>query len=319
LPAECGTVLILAAAPTADQVIAGIAGQGLWAAGNDDQWSQLGTGSGSTQIDNRPFSVTFDPAHAETFWESGGYHGRGAFRTDDSGATFHVLGDITHIQKVAVDFTDPQRATLLASGHEYPALLRSTDGGTTWTDLTSTLPASIGFPTGIAVLDAQTFLLGTSQSATPSPADGVYRSTDAGATWTQVFPAAVLEDPLTSAVDGSMFWTLADGKGIIRSTDQGATWTRVNATAVVSFAAAALTETADGTLLGVGRSQLIASTDRGVTWRSFGPPLPFPPTTMTYSAARNAVYIAYKECDLTMPTQPVAAQSVQRLDLTTTS
>jgi hypothetical protein len=62
----------------------------------------------------------------------------------------------------------------------------------------------------------------------------------------------------------------------------------------------------------------VASTDRGVTWRSFGPPLAFPPT-MTYSAARNAVYIAYKECDLTVPTQPVAAQSVMRLDLTTTT
>src|SRR5689334_8007054 len=47
LRSECGTISFVAAVPGADVVLAGVAGQGLWAAGPDDHWAQLGTDAGS--------------------------------------------------------------------------------------------------------------------------------------------------------------------------------------------------------------------------------------------------------------------------------
>ena len=77
-----------------------------------------------------------------------------------------------------------------------------------------------------------------------------------------------------------------------------------------------LAELPDGALVGVGRSSLVESLDRGVTWQTVGPNLPFnDPASVTYAAQRNAVYVARNDCDVSVPRQPVADGSVQRLDL----
>jgi photosystem II stability/assembly factor-like uncharacterized protein len=72
----------------------------------------------------------YDPENPNTYWESGIYNDGGVFRTDDGGATFQPLGNVTHIDAVSVDLTDPDRSTLLAGAHEQSVLLRSGDGGT---------------------------------------------------------------------------------------------------------------------------------------------------------------------------------------------
>ena len=90
--------------------------------------------------------MVYDPEHPGTFWESGIYNGGGVYKTSDNGKTFEQLGDLTHTDSVSVDFSDPQRKTLLAGPHEMNSkLYRSTDGGRTWKDIGASLPSSAGY------------------------------------------------------------------------------------------------------------------------------------------------------------------------------
>ena len=314
LSSECGTISFVAGSPNADTVIAGIGAEGLWAAGPDDQWRALGTGAGSEAVDNRPFSILFDPQDPKRFWEAGGYHGGGVFTTTDGGSTFRQLGNLSHLQAVGVDLDDPARSTLLASAHESAGMWRSTDGGRQWEDITATGPPA-GFIVGLAVLGPTTFLIGTSGASGGDNVDGVYRSTDSGATWTNAFPAPMVGNPLVSAVDGSIYWVLGQGKGVIRSTDDGVTWERVNAGAVLHPNVPTLAEMPNGAIIGVGRFSLVGSLDHGVTWQAFGPNLPFnDPASVTYAPLREAFYVARNDCDVTVPSQPITDGSVVRLD-----
>ena len=130
MASECGNTPYLTAHPASDMLITSVAKQGLWSSTDGGaSWTQLWPAAGTQQISNRGSSIVFDPAHADTFWESGIYNGPGVYRTTDNGATFTPLGDARHIDSVSVDFADPQRQTLLAGGHEQKqTLYRSADG-----------------------------------------------------------------------------------------------------------------------------------------------------------------------------------------------
>ena len=147
LTSECGNLSFVASRPDRDMLIAGIALRGLFASvDGSDQWTSLGQGSGSDTIRNRMSSAVFDPEHPDTFWESGIYSDGGVYRSDDNGATFEQLGDVVHSDLVSVDLTDPERRTLLSGTHEQSVVYRSGDGGSSWQDVSGTLPAGVASP-----------------------------------------------------------------------------------------------------------------------------------------------------------------------------
>ena len=316
LPSGCGTVTVVAGSPSAPAIVAGVTNQGVWGFGEDGDWSRMGSGAGSATIDNRPFSITFDPSDGQTFWETGGYGGTGVFRTSDGGVTFRRLGSVEHIQTLGVDFSDSQRSTLVAAVHETAGLYQSRDGGETWNDLTSSLPESIGYIAGVVVTGPLTYVIGTTTMVGGSTTgDGLYRTTDGGQTWTSGFLAPVDGSPLVSTKDGSIYWTLAQGRGLIRSDDGGVSWIRVNESGLVSSSASPLAEMSDGTLVAAGRATLITSGDRGVSWQPLGPTLPFTPTSVTFSGPSHAAFVASWACDVTKSSQPVEPGTVMRLNV----
>ena len=72
MASDCFNMGRVAAKPGSPRIIAGVALHGLFA--SDDRgksWQPLGTGAGSAKITNRVSSITFDPEHPETFWETG--------------------------------------------------------------------------------------------------------------------------------------------------------------------------------------------------------------------------------------------------------
>src|SRR6185436_5943023 len=124
-------------------------------------WTKLGSG-GSTDITNGAVTVTFDPDHPETFWESGMY-GPAAYQTTDNGSSFTRLGTIEHVDVMSIDFSDADRKTLLAGAHEQKQkLYKSTDGGGTWNDIGMNMPAGSHFSSYPHIIDSQTFLVGCS-------------------------------------------------------------------------------------------------------------------------------------------------------------
>jgi BNR/Asp-box repeat len=307
LPTGCGSLTLVSADPYRDEVIAGVANQGLWmTTSTAPTWTRLGQGPGSAVITNRPSAITYDPQHPLTFWENGIYGASsGAYQTQNNGTTFAPLGNLTHTDLISVDLNDPARQTLLSGRHEAPALYRSSDGGSTWADLSSRLPAGIGYTIAPLVLNAQNYLLGTNHG----PAPGIFRTTNGGTTWTKVYPVPVL-GPALVLKSGAIMWLLGDGTGLIESTNHGATWQFVS---TKSSTSGSLIQLPNGWLAGIGQ-YLQISTDQGLTWTEIGPPLPYTATGFTYSPSQHAFYAWNSGCSFANNTS-VAPNAIMRLHI----
>jgi hypothetical protein len=292
MPSQCGNLTMLSVDQQSSSVIAGVALDGLWSSSDGGtSWSQLGTGTGSDAITNRPSSITYDPAHLGTFWESGIYNSYGVYETTDRGATFHHLGTTTHDDYVSIDFSDPSRKTLLAGGHETAQRVdKSTDGGQTWTNIWGSLPSIIGnsFTQYPIVINSQTYLIDANASWNGGN-PGIYRTTDGGTSWTQVSPLGPDVPPLVAS-DGTIYWSV--GGSLAKSSDKGVTWTEV-ATGLQNITPAQLP---DGRLVSASGDSLVVSADGGNSWSRFGAPLPYAPADVVYSPSDAALYISHWDC-----------------------
>jgi photosystem II stability/assembly factor-like uncharacterized protein len=284
MASECGNLGLVAADPCSNRVIAGVANAGLWSTEDGGKtWSKLGSGAGSAGITNRISALVYDPEHEGTFWESGIYNGGGVYKTTDNGTTFTELGNVTHNDSVSIDFTDPDRKTLLAGPHEANSkLFRSTDGGQTWNDIGANLPGSAGYCTATQVLSATNLLVGCVDG-------GVFHSSD-GSAWTPVGSKGVIPQPLL-ARDGNLYWLENQG-GLSVSTDHGQSFTETADGNVAANMVGPVrpAELPDGRVVIVGQDHLVVSSDKGVTWNPIGDPLPYPGGG--YDGARGLAYSA---------------------------
>lgn len=142
--------------------------------------------------------------------------------------------------------------------------LRSTDGGSTWTSL------PLFVPVGVIAIDPLVPTTLYANSYPPDAAQGVYKSTDSGATWTPTGPSAALLSFLT--VDPVDHETIYAGYlAFYQSHDGGATWTS-NATFppsnLLSFAVGS--GASPRLYAGTDSDGVYASADRGTTWSKAG-------------------------------------------------
>jgi photosystem II stability/assembly factor-like uncharacterized protein len=147
----------------------------------------------------------------------------GVSHTSDGGTTWEhdTLPMGSRGWAVAFDPIDPNRVYVGGdSNYSYPALLITTDLGATWamsrTGLNGTVNALATVPN-----NGQLVYAGTN--------NGVFRSTDAGATWaatslTQQTRALVVDPANTGTMYAGTY-----GAGVYASTDGGATWSAMNA------------------------------------------------------------------------------------------
>jgi hypothetical protein len=136
-------------------------------------------------------------------------------------------------------------------------LLRTTDGGASWTPIDGggTL---VGLNiTGVA---ARGSIIVLAANTADNPANqGVWRSTDTGATWTQLsgaagtgLPAGASFDLASDPSDPARLFTNAGGNGLYRSTDGGASWSKVSDAAM------------DGLIAGAGNVDIAVGTSSNV-------------------------------------------------------
>lgn len=287
LSSECGNLSLVSADPWSARMIAGVAVRGLFVSNNrGTSWESLGAGAGSDPITNVPSAIVHDPQVPGTFWETGTYHGGGAYRTTDGGDTFRQLGSITHNDLLSVDMRDPMRRTLLAGGHEQiRTIYRSTDGGASWTNIGDRLPADSNYSSYPLVLDSQNYLIGVCGFS--GGACGVWRSVDGGTTWTATTSSVAPNGVPLWHSSGRIFWPSGDGLAV--SGDNGVTWQA--ATSHVSWPV----ELPDGRLLGLANGSVVVSPD-GRVWTPTGQPLPFEAKGLTYSAWTKTVYVWRGDC-----------------------
>lgn len=177
--------------------------------------------------------------------------GNGVYKSVDGGQTWLHIGleDTRHISRIAVD---PQNAATVyvgALGHVYGpneqrGVYKSTDGGSHWTKVLDQGPEIGVSDLAICSGHPQLLFAGTWHTWRPPwstyapvdrPGGGLYRSQDAGVTWTKLSGSGLPEGDwgrvgVDVAPDGKRVYALIQAKksGLYRSDDGGNTWTLAN-------------------------------------------------------------------------------------------
>jgi photosystem II stability/assembly factor-like uncharacterized protein len=178
-------------------------------------------------------------------------HGDGVYKSTDAGKTWKYIGldDSRQISKVRVHPRNPDLVYVAAQGHvwgpnDQRGIFRSSDGGKTWqkilfksnkagaTDL-------ILDPTNANVIYAALWEVYRTPYSLESggPGSGLFKSTDAGDTWTEItrnpgLPKGVIGNSgiTVSPANPDRLWAIVEAEdgGVFRSDNGGKTWTKVN-------------------------------------------------------------------------------------------
>lgn len=250
-------------------------------------WASLGPnnlqppyqwGLGTEAISGRVNGVAFDPNHAGTYYLASA--GGGVWKTTNSGANWTVLSDNWPSICTACVAVDPANSNNvyvgtgdIVYGTEPFGLMKSTDGGSTWTNI----GASFGYNTVYSILvDPENDNIIT--AATGLPYYGhVYRSTDGGNTWSTVISNSGIYSDLAMSVshtDGSRWYYACGefGAGVWRSGDRGATWTQLT-TPISNYGSSAGVDVATSPynpdnvyLLDSADQKVYSSANAGASW-----------------------------------------------------
>ena len=254
-----GRVADIAVHPTdhATWVIA-VASGGLWRTDNSGTtWTPVADDTGSYSWG----CVTFDAKNPQTVWAGSGEnnsqrsvgYGDGVYKSVDGGRTFKNVGlkESEHIGKIVVDPRDSNVVYVAAQGPLWKdggdrGLYKTTDGGKTW-KAALTISDKTGVtdvvydPRNPDVLYAATYQRRRHvwTLINGGPEGAIYKSSDAGATWTK------LEKGLPSGDVGRIGLAISltnsdllyatieaagDDSGFYRSLDAGATWEKRSGT-----------------------------------------------------------------------------------------
>ena len=178
-------------------------------------------------------------------------HGDGMYRSTDAGKTWKNVGlaETSQISRVRIHPRNPDLAYVAALGHvfgpnEERGIFRTSDGGKTWERIlfrnTKTGAIDLALdPSNPRNIYAALWEAGRTPHSLTSggPGSGLFKSTDGGATWTEIsrhkgLPQGVLGKigvTVSPAVPDRV-WAIveaADG-GVFRSDDGGLSWQRVN-------------------------------------------------------------------------------------------
>ena len=203
--------------------------------GSGPQWRSLGPatipggqtyGSARINVSGRVAAIAVDPSNSNHIL-CGAANG-GVWESQDAGASWVPRTDFAPTTAVGAIAFDPGNPAVVLCGtgegnwwsYLGAGVLRSTDGGASWSVLaTDPFVGSGFFALWIDPADGTHVLAGT--------VAGLHRSTDGGTTWTQVRWNATWALAQGMSVTGAHELLAACTDGIVSSADGGATWTSV--------------------------------------------------------------------------------------------
>ncbi len=184
-----------------------------------DTWTDASAGI-PPSIRSSVFCLAIDPQTPTTLYA--GTNDGGVFKTIDGAGTWSHSPGVSPLT-VASLAIDPQVPDTIYAGTDLN-LWKSMDGGDTW--IRTGFDRASVFSLAIDPITSST-IYARIRSFSPQPGlNGVYKSTDGGATWTFIVPngRALAIDPETP----NTIYASAFDSGVFRSTDGGASWTELN-------------------------------------------------------------------------------------------
>ncbi len=230
-------------------------------------WTSLGPGN----IGGRIRAILIHPTTTTTMWV-GSVTG-GIWKSTDSGANWSVVNDFMSNLSVTSLVMNSQDTSILyastgegfvgaASGARGAGIFKSTDGGTTWAQLSGTANANFYYVNRLAIAANGTTLLAAT-------ATGIWRSADSGSSWTQVLASVDMAD-IDFAPSSSLNAVAGQNSGGLTrySTDGGTTWTSVatGASGRVEVAYAASNTAVIYASVNINLGEVWKSTNSGVSY-----------------------------------------------------
>jgi hypothetical protein len=119
------------------------------------------------------------------------------------------------------------------AGGDLSGLLRTTDGGNSWTPIVD--PLLVGEHISAVAARGNILLAGANNFFGGGGTGGLFRSIDTGASWSQIsgtpdtgLPAGTVDDMAGDPTNSLRLYLALEGNGIYRSDDSGATWAQVS-------------------------------------------------------------------------------------------
>jgi photosystem II stability/assembly factor-like uncharacterized protein len=210
-------------------------------------WAHVSTGTNGTEVDKASiWSLAVDFVVPGVIYVIGQYGPQGLYKSTNAGVdwtqTMPPGGDVATtipagpsnppmaaIGSVSMDPNDHLHLVVGAHGNctgaNAPACgAESTDGGSTWTFFTTPFLKGWAEQTGPYVIDATTWIYA-------ALFDGIWLTTDRGATWTSIAPSGVggatggeyTHRPILRGSDGTYYLPSYNKGGLMKSTD-GRAW-----------------------------------------------------------------------------------------------
>ncbi|MEO8664398.1 MAG: T9SS type A sorting domain-containing protein [Ignavibacteria bacterium] len=201
----------------------------------NNTWVNIGPTSGFYftygNISSRITTIKYDPNDPMTVYLGAAYGG--VWKSTNGGGTWLAkTNDEVSLcsGSLAIDpansnivYYGTGEATYSGASYYGRGLLKSTDGGTTWTNYTAGI-GSYSIFSRIVVRPGHSneLLAALGNRSSPSAPGGIYRSTDAGVTWTALVSGRC--DDVVFSPDGSTAYAIGSGTGYRISTDGGVTF-----------------------------------------------------------------------------------------------
>src|SRR5258706_2208738 len=277
-------------------------------ASNPSSWTFIGpshtAGNGAGLTSGRVTAIAVDPTDSNVVY-AGGAQG-GVWKTTDGGLNWTPLTDNQNSLAIGSIVIDPNNHNVVYVGtgeQNYSAdsyygagILKSTDGGVSWTTLTnsnfdgSTSRANGGFPSVGAMAVQPGGSSGTPilLAAGPSSTGGLYVSQDGGTTWVKAtgMPTSLSAANSVVYVSNTVAYAGLFANGVYKSTDGGVTWAAANGNATGGVVTTTSTQRtivgaspadpntvyvtiSDAASGGNNLSGAYKTTDGGLTWTKF--------------------------------------------------
>ncbi|HTW85959.1 MAG TPA: hypothetical protein VMD91_17950 [Candidatus Sulfotelmatobacter sp.] len=302
-PAVAGGRVATVAGTDADPALffAGAAGGGVWKSTDGGAaWQPVFDAAGSQSIG----AIAIAPGDPKDVWVGTGeawprndvLAGDGIYHSSDGGKTWTRRGleRTSQIARILIDPRDPRQLVVAALGDPFRpnperGIFRSTDGGATWTK-TLFVDDGVGAadvardPKHPDVLLAAMWRFGRSSWHLTSggAGDGIYRSTDGGATWAPLRAQGLPDGPLGRIAlayapsDAQRVYALIEStQGLLwRSDDGGETWKKTSSNTLIDerpfYYTRLVVDPHDADHLFSVSVLLAESTNGGLTWHRTG-------------------------------------------------